>query len=66
MRFKIKRFESYHINSDKIRRIEFYSKIHHRRPVIEICDAFKNNAYEDALNNTKYFNVKKIKELKIS
>ena len=58
---------SYHINSDKIKEeLNFIPKYTIEDAVIEICDAFKNNAYEDALNNTKYFNVKKIKELKIS
>ena len=58
---------SYHINSDKIREeLKFIPKYTIEDAVIEICDAFKKNSFTDALNNTKYFNVKRIKELNIS
>ena len=58
---------SYHINSDKIREeLNFIPKYTIEDAVIEICDAFKKNSFTDALNNTKYFNVKRIKELNIS
>ena len=58
---------SYHINYDKIREeLKFIPKYTIEDAVIEICDAFKKNSFTDALNNTKYFNVKRIKELNIS
>ena len=58
---------SYHINSDKIKEeLNFKPKRTIEDAVIEICDGFKRNAFDDALNNTAYFNVKKIKELNIS
>ena len=58
---------SYHINSDKIREeLNFIPKYTIEDAVKEICDAFKKNLFTDALNNTKYFNVKRIKELNIS
>ncbi len=57
---------SYHINSDKIKNeLNFIPRYTIEDAVIEICEAFKSNLFKDALNNTKYFNVKKIKELKI-
>ena len=58
---------SYHINSDKIREeLKFIPKYTIEDAVIEICDAFKKNSFTDALNNTKYLNIKRIKELNIS
>ena len=57
---------SYHINSDKIKNeLNFIPRYTIEDAVIEICEAFKSNLFKDALNDTKYFNVKKIKELKI-
>ncbi len=58
---------SYHINSDKIKEeLNFKPKRSIEDAVIEICNAFKKNIFDDALTNTTYFNVKKIKELNIS
>ena len=33
--------------------------------IIEIVDAFRNNQYLDPLNNSDYYNIKKMKELNL-
>ncbi len=57
---------SYHINSDKIyNALGFKPKKSIENAIEDICNAFQNNMFDDSMNNTSYYNVKKIKELKI-
>lgn len=58
---------SYHINSDKIKKILNFSPNHTiEEAVIELCDAFKNNLLPNSFDDNNYFNVKKMLELKIN
>jgi nucleoside-diphosphate-sugar epimerase len=58
---------SYHINSDKIKNeLGFRPQRTIEDAVKEICDAFKKNKYNSPLENSEYYNVKRIKELNIS
>jgi len=58
---------SYHINSEKIFKVlAFKPKFSIQDAVKELCDAFKKNKLPDSLNKNIYFNVKRLKELKIS
>ncbi|MAH78979.1 MAG: UDP-glucose 4-epimerase [Rickettsiales bacterium] len=57
---------SYHINSDKIySALGFKPKKSIENAIEDICNAFQKNMFDDSMNNTSYYNVKKIKELKI-
>ena len=58
---------SYHINSDKIKKILNFSPNHTiEEAVIELCDAFKNNLLPNSFDDKNYFNVKKMLELKVN
>ena len=55
---------SYHINSDKIKNyLGFSPKYSIESAIIELCDAFKKNSYENSLENEIYFNVKRLKSI---
>ena len=57
---------SYHINSDKIKKtLNFTPKHTIEEAIYELCEAFIQNKLPNSFENTNYFNVKKIKELKI-
>jgi nucleoside-diphosphate-sugar epimerase len=57
---------SYHINSDKIlRELGFKPRYTIEDAVLEICDAFHNGKFTDTTTDSKYFNVKTLKDLKI-
>jgi nucleoside-diphosphate-sugar epimerase len=55
---------SYHVNSDKIRRIlGFTPKRAIEDAVRDLCRAFQNGKLPDSLTDTRYFNVRRLKEL---
>ena len=55
---------SYHVNSDKIKRVLGFSpKRTVNDAVKDLCEAFKAGHLPDSMNDTKYFNVQRMKEL---
>lgn len=55
---------SYHVNSDKIKRIlNFKPKKEVSDAIKEICITFKNKKLSDSFSNINYFNVKKLKKI---
>ena len=55
---------SYHVNSDKIRRVlGFQPKRTVEDAVRDLCAAFKANRLPNSMNDTFYFNVRRLKEL---
>ena len=58
---------SYHINSDKIKKeLNFNPKLTIKNAVVDLCEAFKNNLIINSFTNDIYFNVARLKNLKIS
>jgi len=56
---------SYHVNSDKIRRVlGFHPKHNVEDAVRDLCKAFKAGRLPKSMDDTFYFNVRRIKELK--
>jgi nucleoside-diphosphate-sugar epimerase len=56
---------SYHVNSDKIRRmLGFQPKRTVEDAVRDLCAAFKSGKLPDSLDDTFYFNVRRLKQLK--
>ncbi len=57
---------SYHISSEKIKRIiNFSPKFSIDDAVKDISNAFKNNKYKDSMNNEMYFNIKRMKSINL-
>ena len=57
---------SYHINSEKIKKIlNFQPKHSIEEAVTELCNAFKNKLIPNSFEDDIYFNVKRMKNLKI-
>ena len=57
---------SYHINSDKIKKVLNYSpKLSVEHAIKDLCSAYKNGLFPDSLNNDIYYNVKRLKRLGI-
>ncbi len=57
---------SYHINSDKIKKmLNFSPKRTIEVAIKDICEKFEQGIYKDSFENINYFNVKKIKKLNI-
>jgi nucleoside-diphosphate-sugar epimerase len=55
---------SYHINSDKIKKIiNFIPKLTIEDAVDELCIYFKNGFIKDSFENINYYNVKKLKTI---
>jgi nucleoside-diphosphate-sugar epimerase len=55
---------SYHINSDKIRRVlGFAPKYTIEDAIKELCDAFREKRLPDSMNDDQYFNVRRLKRL---
>ena len=55
---------SYHINSEKIKRVlGFVPKKTIEDAVRDLCNAFKEGKFKDSMNDDKYFNVKRLKRL---
>jgi nucleoside-diphosphate-sugar epimerase len=56
---------SYHVNSDKIRRVLGFQPRHTIEDAIrDLCRAFKAGKLPNSMNDTFYFNVRRLKELK--
>jgi nucleoside-diphosphate-sugar epimerase len=56
---------SYHVNSDKIQRVlGFRAKRTVEDAVRDLCSAFKSGKLPDSLDDTFYFNVRRLKQLK--
>lgn len=56
---------SYHVNSDKIRRVlDFMPKRTVEDAIRDLCAAFKAGKLQNSLEDTLYYNVKRLKELK--
>ena len=57
---------SYHINSDKIsKELGFVPKKNIEHAVIEVYNALKSKKITNSFSNLNYYNVEKIKKLKI-
>ena len=57
---------SYHINSDKIKKIlDFTPQFTIEDAIKDLCDAFKKNLISDSFNNDIFYNVKRLKSLNI-
>ena len=57
---------SYHVNSDKIRnKLGFSPKHDVEQAIRDLCEAFQNGKLPDSMDNTKYFNIRRMKELDI-
>lgn len=58
---------SYHVNSDKIKRVlGFEPKYSVEDAVNSLCDAFENGLLPNSMEDTIYFNVRRMKELEVS
>ncbi len=58
---------SYHINSDKVKRILNFEPIRSVEDAIhELCVSFKKKLFKDTLTDDFYFNVKRLKNIKAS
>lgn len=56
---------SYHINSDKIKRVLGYAPRHTIEDAVrDLCNAFRDGRIPDSLNDDRYFNVKRLKRLR--
>jgi nucleoside-diphosphate-sugar epimerase len=56
---------SYHINSDKIRRVLGYAPRHTIEDAVrDLCNAFRGGRIPDSMNDDQYFNVKRLKRLR--
>lgn len=56
---------SYHINSDKIKRVlGFVPKHSIEDAVRDLCDAFRQGLVPNSLTDDQYFNVRRLKRLK--
>ena len=58
---------SYHISSRKIKEELGFEAQHTIREAVEdLCDAFNKNLLEDSLGNEKYFNIKRMQNVKLT
>ena len=58
---------SYHINSDKIKKILGYQATRSVEDAVkELCEKFKKKIFKNTLDNEFYFNIKRMKNLKVS
>jgi nucleoside-diphosphate-sugar epimerase len=56
---------SYHVNSDKIRRVlDFHPRFSIEDAARDLCKAFKDGRLPNSMQDTAYFNVRRLKELK--
>jgi nucleoside-diphosphate-sugar epimerase len=57
---------SYHISSEKIfRELSFAPKYEIDQAVIDLCGAFQEKRFDSSLENSKYFNVKMMQDIKL-
>lgn len=55
---------SYHINSDKIKRVLGFAPSHTVAEAInDLCEAFRNGKLQDSFENDNYYNVRKMKSI---
>lgn len=58
---------SYHVNSDKITRVlGFRPRYSAADAVSDLCEAFTQGLLPDSFDDTRYFNVRRMKELEVS
>ena len=56
---------SYHINSDKIKRVLGFTPKHTIEDAVrDLCDAFRKGLVPDSMNDDQYYNVRRLKRLK--
>jgi nucleoside-diphosphate-sugar epimerase len=56
---------SYHINSDKIKRVLGFVPSHSiEEAVRDLCQAFRDGRLPDSMDDDQYFNVRRLKRLK--
>jgi nucleoside-diphosphate-sugar epimerase len=56
---------SYHINSDKIKRVLGYAPRHTIEDAVhDLCNAFRDGRIPDSMNDDQYFNVKRLQRLR--
>ena len=56
---------SYHINSDKIKRVLGFAPRHTIEDAVrELCKAFRNGKLPNSMDDDRYFNVRLLKRLK--
>jgi nucleoside-diphosphate-sugar epimerase len=56
---------SYHINSDKIKRVLGYAPRHTIEDAVrDLCNAFREGRIPDSMNDDRYFNVKRLMRLR--
>jgi nucleoside-diphosphate-sugar epimerase len=56
---------SYHINSDKIRKVLGFAPKHSiEEAVRDLCRAFREGKIPDSMSNDRYYNVRTLKKLK--
>ena len=57
---------SYHVNSDKIRsKLGFHPKRDVEQAIRDLCQSFRDGKLPGSMENTKYFNILRMKELEI-
>jgi nucleoside-diphosphate-sugar epimerase len=57
---------SYHISSDKIQRdLGFTPKRTIEDAVRDLCRAFKEGKFADSMQNSRYFNIKRMQEVQL-
>jgi len=57
---------SYHVNSEKITRVLGFTPQHSVADAIaDLCQAFADGLLPNAMEDTRYFNVRRMKELKV-
>ena len=56
---------SYHINSDKIKRVLGYAPRHTIKDAVrDLCNAFRDGRIPDSMNDDQYFNVRRLQRLR--
>ena len=56
---------SYHINSDKIyKSLNFKPKREIKKAIVDLSEMFKKNKIKNSMDDSKYFNVKRLQEIK--
>ena len=56
---------SYHINSDKIYKLlSFKPKREIKEAIVDLSEMFKKNKIKNSMDDSKYFNVKRLQEIK--
>lgn len=56
---------SYHINSDKIRAIGFKYNNSIEQAVVDLCERFQAGCFTDSLASSRFFNIKRMQEVRL-